>query len=188
MEKIKLEFKELTVAESIGGDIVFFLYREDMDLALPVKLTPIGMHFVFSNLYKYNTANLKKSKIATTHQIFFKSLLSFRIEVLEIVITKKEENDYIVDILLFDGEKEVVIEADLIDGIILASKFKSPIFIDAELLKQCAVPLKEFGEFFLTEKDSELQDLKSQLQKAIDSENYELAYKLNKQINKFNNE
>lgn len=161
---------------------MFFLYREGMNKCLPVKLTPPDMHAVLSNF------NQNSKPEGTIHSVFASSLKEYRIELLEMLVTRNEQNDaFNAELLFFDGEKEVKQICGFIDGVILAKVFACPIYIDEQLMDKYATTIDITSEK-IVKKEIHLQKLKEELANAIASEDYERAAKINKMIEELSKE
>ncbi|MEF9930975.1 MAG: DUF151 domain-containing protein [Bacteroidales bacterium] len=181
MKRVRLDIGALTASPEDGGSFMFFLYREGMDICLPVPLTPPDMHAVLSNFKKI------PDDIISTQELFSITLKDFRIELLEVSVVRDSKNkDFIANLLLFDGEKEVIKEASFIDGIILAKSFACPIYISEELMQEYSTTMELFSNE-VVKTESHLVKLKEQLKEAINSEDYEKATLLSKEIAKFDN-
>ena len=176
MKRIRLDIGALTASPEDGGSFMFFLYREGMDKSLPVKLSPPDMHAVLSNF------NKPDGDVTTIHTLFSSTLQQFRIELLEVTVTKENDDaPFTCELLLFDGEKEVRQQCNFIDGIILAKQFASPIYIDEMLMERYASTMDIVSEKYV-KKEIQLQKLKEELSNAIAAEDYERAAKINKMI------
>ncbi|MFY0673313.1 MAG: bifunctional nuclease family protein [Bacteroidia bacterium] len=147
-----------------------------------------------------------------THDLM-KSLLSgFNIELKEIVISKLEEGIFYADVIAFDGEKEVKIDARTSDAIAMALRYGCPIYTFENILKEAGIILSEqeseqlTGENALDEEDEDqleedleeliegfdqeddledfsMPELEKMLDDAINEENYDLAAKIRDIIN-----
>ena len=112
MKRIRLDIGALTASPANGGSFMFFLYREGMDKCLPVQLSPPDMHAVLSNFNQQEPHHTP-----TVHNLFVSTLQQFRIELLEVTVTRDDEHDcFTCELLMFDGEKEVRRISGFIDG------------------------------------------------------------------------
>jgi len=66
---------------------------------------------------------------------------SFGIELLEVSIYRLEEGVFYSNLLCFDGEKEVTIDARTSDAIALALRFKCPIFTTDDIIEKAGIVL-----------------------------------------------
>ena len=178
MKRIRLDIGALTASPENGGSFMFFLYREGMDRCLPVKLTPPDMHAVLSNFNQ----NQSQEPGPTVHNLFVSAMQQFRIELLEVTVIRDEQEDaFACQLLLFDGEKEVLIKSGFIDGVILAKIFACPIYTNEQLMDKYASEMDLVSEK-IVKKELHLQKLKEELANAIAAEDYEKAAKINKAI------
>ena len=183
MKRIRLDIGALTASPSNGGSFMFFLYREGMDKCLPVQLTPPDMHAVLSNFNQQEPQHLP-----TIHHLFVSTLQQFRIELLEVTVTRDEEhNCFACELLMFDGEKEVKTVSGFIDGVILAKIFACPIYTNEELMEKYASAIDIASEK-IVKKEIHLQKLKEELANAVAAEDYEKAAKINRAIEELNKE
>ncbi len=183
MKRIRLDIGALTASPSNGGSFMFFLYREGMDKCLPVQLSPPDMHAVLSNFNQQEPDHLP-----TVHNLFATTLQQFRIELLEVTVTRDDGHDcFACELLMFDGEKEVKTISGFIDGVILAKTFACPIYTSEELMEKYASAIDIVSEK-IVKKEIHLQKLKEELANAVASEDYEKAAKINKAIEELDKE
>lgn len=176
MKRIRLDIGALTASPDNGGSFMFFLYREGMNKCLPVKLSPPDMHAVLSNFNQSQTSG------PTIHGVFLSAIQQYHIELLEVTVIRDSENDcFVTELLLFDGEKEVKQNAGFIDGVILAKSFACPIYTDETLMEKYSSTIDIVSEK-IVKKEIHLQKLKEELAKAIAAEDYERAAELKKAI------
>lgn len=182
MKRIRLDIGALTASPDNGGSFMFFLYREGMNKCLPVKLSPPEMHAVLSNF------NQPQSPGITVHSVFISTLQQYRIELLEVTVTRDAELDgFATQLLLFDGEREISQKAGFIDGVILAKAFACPIYTDETLMEQYASTIDIVSEK-IVKKEIRLQKLKEELVQAIASEDYERAAEISRAIDEISKE
>jgi bifunctional DNase/RNase len=92
------------------------------------------MHAVLSNFNQQEPHHTP-----TVHNLFVSTLQQFRIELLEVTVTRDDEHDcFACELLMFDGEKEVRRTSGFIDGVILAKIFACPIYTNEELMEKYA--------------------------------------------------
>jgi bifunctional DNase/RNase len=147
-----------------------------------------------------------------THDLMKSLLTGFNVQLKEIVISKLEEGIFYADIIAFDGNKEVKIDARTSDAIAMALRYGCPIFTFENILKEAGIILseqeseqltndatlgdeddeqfdediEELMEGFDQENDLEdfsLPELEKMLDEAIQEENYDLAAKIRDIIN-----
>lgn len=179
MKRVRLDIGAITASPDDGGSFMFFLYWEAMNRCLPIALTPPDMHAVLSNFKKM------PEDIISVQELFSSTLKDFRIELLEVTVIRKDET-FITQLLFFDGEKEVVKTASFIDGVIMAKNFSCAIYISEELMEKHSTTMDFFPDKAV-KTESYLGKLKEQLNEAVNSEDYERAALLSKEIEKFEN-
>lgn len=182
MRRIRLDIGALTASPENGGSFMFFLYREGMNKCLPVKLTPPDMHAVLSNF------NNNTKPESTIHAVFVNSLREFRIEMLEMLVTRDEqEGVFTAELLLFDGEREIRKSCGFIDGVIMAKVCACPIYIDEQMMEKYSTTIDIVSEK-IVKKEIHLQKLKEELANAVAAEDYERAAQINKAIGELSKE
>ena len=126
-----------------------------------------------------------------THDLFFQFAKSFGIEILEVNIVKLEEGVFFSELLCFNGEKELTLEARTSDAVALALRFRCPIFITEEIMERAGVVLDDNDDEEITKyapsNDDDVEgenkliinksqkELNEMLMIAIDREDYEKA-------------
>ena len=182
MKRIRLDIGALTASPDNGGSFMFFLYREGMNKCLPVKLSPPEMHAVLSNFNQPQDGGI------TIHNLFMSVLQQYRIELLEVTVTRDAKDEaFASELLLFDGEKETRQTAGFMDGVILAKAFACPIYIDESIMEKYASTIDIVSDK-IVKKEIRLQKLKEELDKAIASEDYERAAQISRAIDDISKE
>lgn len=122
-----------------------------------------------------------------THDLFISFLDVLHVELKEIFIYKYEDGIFYSELVLNDGEKEYRIDSRTSDAIAIAVRTQSPIYIEDDIMIEVSVVM---AEEMLEETDQEelsentvfdsyenmtMQELKTELNEAIENENYEKA-------------
>ena len=178
-KRIRLTLGALTTSPQESGSFAFFLYQDRSDRCIVISLTPPQMHAMFVNLKDDANSEFE------VHSVFERVLREYRIELLEIEIVKREgANEFMSEILLFDGEREVKKQIAIVDGIILAKKFDAPLYISSKLMDECSVTVNTPYNIQLKgeEKKDRLAHLLELFNYAIDREDYERASVINCEI------
>jgi hypothetical protein len=135
-----------------------------------------------------------------THDLFLSILDKMEVKIVRIEITELKEGTFYAQLILKEKGKDIVIDSRPSDSIALAVREKCPIFIDESVIDEASVPVsvitegkteKQEGPGPQEEKetqegpkpDSELAELQTKLNKAIEEENYEEAARIRDQIN-----
>lgn len=181
MERVRLDMGALSVSQINGGSYIFFLYKKGADLCLPIDLTRAEASVIVAN---FKNA-VGETGVPTMHMLYFSTLQGFGIELLEITIIKNHTSGsiFLTELLLFDGKKESRIVCSFTDGIILAKFFSAPIFIYSDVMEKYAKKIDAKDKLAYTGEKHE-EHLKQALAQAIESENYERAGILDKELRK----
>jgi len=136
-----------------------------------------------------------------THDLFKSFSDSFEIELKEVIIYNLLEGIFYSKLICQKGKNEIEIDARTSDAIALAVRFKCPVYTYETILSKAGVILedeegktssvktakkkktrkKKTEEEIIAE--SSVDQLKEQLNEAIDNENYELASRIRDEIN-----
>ncbi len=179
MKRVRLNIGALSASSQDGGTFMFFLYKQDSNKCIPVNLSPNEMHTLLVNFNKMNDG------LISVHSVFQKLLREFRVELLEnTIIRDDKDNNFVSELLFFDGEKEITMQASFVDGIILSKEFGTPIYTCQELIDKFGVLVDDYSDTILQKQDK-LAMYKKLLKEAIDREDYENAAKISELIDKF---
>lgn len=180
-KRIRLTVGALTATPQDGGRFTFFLSQEGGDRCIVVSLDPPQMHTMLQNFKESDSGDS-----FTIHSVFEKLLKSYRIELMEIEVSHDDNlNEFYSDLIFFDGEKEVKERLSAADGIILAKKFAAPLYISKYLMDKWGVKV-DLPEMEIMKRGmaDELDFLEEKLQQAVETEDYERAAIINKEIEK----
>lgn len=143
-----------------------------------------------------------------THDMMINCLDRFGISIRQIEIRKLPSGVFAADIYLFDGEKTKVIDARSSDAIALAIRADAPIYTSSEVLDECGFdptstesalekdPQQNTADNLLKAQANQLrqaprtssrpsiENLKEQMQKAAENEDYEEAARLKAEIDR----
>ena len=181
-KRIRLTVGALAASPQDGGRFTFFLCQEGENRCIVVSLDPPQMHTMLLNFKSDN-----ETESFTIHSVMEKILKAYRIELLEIEVGHDDSiNEFYTEVLFFNGEKEVRERLSVTDGIILAKKFAAPLYISEYLLDKWGVKM-DLPEMDIMKKSlmaDEVEFLKENLRQAVDSEDYERAAVINREIEK----
>lgn len=126
-----------------------------------------------------------------THDLFVNTLSAFGIIINEVFITKVKDGVFFSELVCEQSNTGTVIRLDsrTSDAIALAIRFKCKIFTYEEVMKKSAFSIKDFNQekALKTKKEKlkhKIDQLTEEMNKAVEAENYELASKLKKEIEK----
>jgi bifunctional DNase/RNase len=146
------------------------------------------------------------SKRPGTHELVRKVILAAHFELLKVIIHHYEDGIFYSNLVLRDAEQNILeLDTRTSDSVILALKFKVPIYIKHSIFEEVAIsptPVVQPEDFtakkeeldedteaynrFLNEKlrDMSLAELNDLLQGALECEDYELASKIHEELTK----
>lgn len=178
MEKVRLNVLGISYGHSESGSYILLLGEQLGTRKLPIVITPVEVQAIAVQLEGYNSPR------PLTHELFLKFSQSFGIELVEVNITKIESGVFYAELLFFDGDRYVTLDARPSDAISIALRFRCPIFTTKAVLDETAIEFEEEEDTFEEiQHDGKLADLKSYsvqqleslLKDAVDNEEYELA-------------
>jgi len=164
----------------------FAVFLQDMDdkRCLPIIVGPAEAQAISMML------NPEPPPRPMTHDTFKFIIDSLRGEIIKVVITKMEENTFYADIHFKNADGDTFqLDARPSDSIAIALKNSIPIFVVEELMDKASMTIPEeilsAGQHVKPVKSERPVDfLKSEIEKAIENEDYETAAKLRDEINK----
>ncbi len=195
MSKIKLNVLGISYSQTQSGAYALVLSEENGTRRIPIIIGGFEAQAIAIQL-----EDLVPPR-PLTHDLFLNFSRSFGIELLEVNIYKLEEGVFYSNLLCFDGDKELTIDARTSDAIALALRFKCPIFTTDTIIEKAGIvldpeeeeatkvsqsapthnPDDEEAEMF---KNLSLAELETLLKEAISNEDYEKAAKVKEEINK----
>jgi uncharacterized protein len=199
MNKIKLEIVGLSFSQTQSGAYALVLGEEGGNRRLPIIIGGFEAQAIAVEL-----ENMTPSR-PLTHDLFKNFAMSYKIEILEVIIYNLKEGVFYSKLICSDGGNEQEIDARTSDAIAMAVRFNCPIYTYEWILSQAGVAMddeslpieepKEKPKEKVKEKEKEKkktpefsslndEELKESLMKAIDDEAYELASKIRDELNK----
>lgn len=191
MDKIKLEIVGLSYSQTQSGAYALVLAESGGKRSLPIIIGGFEAQAIAIELEKMTPTR------PLTHDLFKSFALAFDIKVREIVIYNLNEGIFHAKLICENQGSFSEIDARTSDAIALAVRFKCPIYTFENILASAGILLDETNDFEddkpqQIEKESEenklaqlsVTDLESQLNEALENEDYERASKLRDEINK----
>lgn len=193
-EKVELEILGLTYSEHFQPTYILILKEK-----YGTKRLPIAIGKFEANAIGMKLENLQPKR-PITHDLIYNMFKTLGINVLEVLITKVEEDIFYGEIVIEHNQKIFRIDSRPSDAIALAVRFDCPIYayksvidkegIDIEKLKsqnfneniESSTPASTENREENYLRSLSLEDLKRLMQNAIDKENYELASKIRDEI------
>jgi bifunctional DNase/RNase len=190
MGKVKLNVLGISYSQTQSGAYALVLTEEKGERRIPIIVGGFEAQSIALQL-----EGLKPPR-PLTHDLFLNFAVSFKIDLLEVVIYKLEEGVFFSKLYCDDGKKKLTIDARTSDAIALALRFKCPIYTTDEIIERAGIVLdfgkeqagkgagtesapgtgkasrsKEHEEF----KELNVKELHALLEEAINKEDYERA-------------
>ena len=189
--KIRLKIIGISYSENPARAYVLVIGEHQGDRRIPIVIGASEAQAIALQLERFTPPR------PLTHDLFFQFSKAFGIEIIEVNIVKLEEGIFFSELLCFDGEKEIVIEARTSDAIALALRFRCPIFTTENIIEEAGVTVDELNdEKNLSNRDEvdiengfankTVNELNELLLDAINNEAYEKASKIRDEINQRN--
>lgn len=195
MDKIGLDIVGLSYSQTQSGAYALVLAEQEGKRRLPIIIGGFEAQAIAIELEDMTPSR------PLTHDLFKSFAEAFDIKIQEVIIYNLLEGIFYAKLICIKNGKEVEIDTRTSDAVALAVRFKCPIYTYESILSNAGIILDE-------EEDQEpkapskskveskkekkgidslnLNDLKDQLQHAIDTEDYEEASRLRDEINKRN--
>ncbi|MGL4630593.1 MAG: bifunctional nuclease domain-containing protein [Leadbetterella sp.] len=189
MDKIKLEILDVSPSHLQSGSFTLVLAETPGERKLPII---IGMSE--AQAIAIELENVTPTR-PLTHDLFTNFARAFDYYVEEVQIMTISEGIFYTKIICTDGIRQKSIDARPSDAVAIALKFKAPIYTNEKVLKEAGLTLGDLEaeseeiaqdiEVVDTNKsEKSLTELKKELDKAIQNEEYEKAAKIRDQIEK----
>jgi bifunctional DNase/RNase len=196
MKKLKLEIIGLSYSQTQSGAYALVLGEEKGKRRLPIIIGAFEAQAIAIEL-----ENMTPSR-PLTHDLFKSFASSFNIEIEEVIVFNLVEGVFYAKLVCNDGEKKVEIDARTSDAIAIAVRFNCPIYTYEFILSSAGIILdenapmlgteeKQMGELVSKTKLTETElagastdELKEELKKALEEENYEKASKIRDELAK----
>lgn len=133
-----------------------------------------------------------------THDLFVSFAHGFGIRLKEVCIYKFENGVFSSEMIFDDGTREIRLDARTSDAIAIALRTRSDIFVMRDIIEEAGFVYEDDKETTRSEKEPSVQgdrslsacsrkELKERLEKAIASEAYEEAARIQEELNKRDN-
>lgn len=183
MDFIPVEIVGLSTSPSSGGAYALVLGEVDGNRRLPIIIGASEAQAIALELEKIEPPR------PMTHDLLREVFLSVDAEVSEVVIDELRDGTFYAKIKFSHDGEEKELDARPSDAVALAVRVEVPIFVEVNVLEEAGIPTDEEGGIVKPEEAEEpqlstLERLQSDLEKAIEQEDYEQAAKLRDEIAK----
>jgi bifunctional DNase/RNase len=187
MELIQVEILGLSTSSSSGGAYALVLGDSDGGRRLPIIIGAFEAQAIALELEKIQPPR------PMTHDLLRDLLEQVGGEVVSIVISELRDGTFYARVRFVHEGRELELDSRPSDAVALAVRVEAPIYVSDEVLLEAGLP----GDEDVTSSESEtgeadevavedpptgIEAVKSQLEKAIASENYEKAAQLRDEI------
>ena len=191
MEKVELRFLRITYSHTHAGAYALILSEAEGDRRLPIIIGGVEAQAI-----AIQVENIKPAR-PLTHDLFKNLSDSLDISLKEVIINDLVEGIFHAKLVLEQGPNEVEIDARSSDAIALALRFDCPIFTYEFILGAAGLKVEEGDE---SEEEAQgdapagkrgdkkpaatmtVEELREQLEEALDAEDHEGASKLRDEI------
>ena len=199
MSKVKLNVLGISYSQTQSGAYALVLTEDKGDRRIPIIVGGFEAQAIAIQLEGLNPPR------PLTHDLFYNFAVAFKIDLLEVNIYKLEEGIFYSRLTCYDGKNTINIDSRTSDAIALALRFKCPIYTTEDILERSGIVLEFEKEAKTTTKASMIKphdeprhakyeelknltidELKSSLEEAIKTEDYEKASIIRDEINQRN--
>lgn len=195
MEYTQVDIIGLSTSPSSGGAYALVLGEVNGNRRLPIIIGAFEAQAIALELEKIQPPR------PMTHDLIRSLFDAFGAEVTDIVIDDLREGTFFAKVRYVYEDEEAMLDARPSDAVALAVRTDAPIFVASAVLDEAGIPADDgdgddvgddVGEAIpereasdpVTQAMSRLDRMESQLQKAIEDEDYETAARLRDEINR----
>ena len=187
MEYIQVEIIGLSTSPSSGGAYALVLGEADGNRRLPIIIGAFEAQAIALELEKIQPPR------PMTHDLLRNLFDVLGAEVTDIAIDDLREGTFFAKVRYVYDDEEAQLDARPSDAVALAVRADAPIYVAASVLDEAGIPADDAdadddAEMEVSERavastgGSRLERMQSQLDKAIEDEDYEMAAKLRDEI------
>ena len=200
MKKVDLEIHDISLTGSSSG-----AYTMVMGVVGGTARIPVVIGGAEAQSIALELENMKSSR-PLTHDMYKSTLVAFGMKVDEVLVYKFEEGIFYAKVIVSNGDLIEEIDSRISDAVGVAVRFRAPIRCYESIVQQAGINPQEMSaglDLEINIEPGDLDDdedisldfdatpdlelLESELQEAIDNEDYELASELRDQIDKIKN-
>ena len=190
MKKIELNIVGLSYSQAQSNSYALVLGEMNGKRRLPIVIGHYEAQAIALELEK-----MKPSR-PLTHDLFYNFAKTFGINIVEVQITKFHEGIFYATLVCDNGISLHEIDSRTSDAVALSIRFHCPIYTTEEIMSQAGILFEEEepsadsldsasdDEIYSDFRNLSLAELEEELQKAVDSEDYEKASLIRDEIRK----
>ncbi|MGN0032483.1 MAG: bifunctional nuclease family protein [Candidatus Limimorpha sp.] len=196
MNKILLEIIRLSYSNSQSGAYALILGCNESNLQLPIIIGGLEAKSIAAAIERH------VSKRPLTHDLFVTFAKNYGISIKQVIINDFKEGIFFSKIVFVKDGEESIIDARPSDAVALAIRFNCPILTNPIVIEEAGININDIDTNEEDEEDEDEEDeeifypeknelerfdnatLKQLLKDAIEKEEYEIASKINEEINK----
>jgi bifunctional DNase/RNase len=185
MKKVDLEIVDIALSGSSSGAYALVLGELGGTRRLPIVIGATEAQAIAIEMEQM------KASRPLTHDLFFTAFETFGLSVTEVLIYNMVEGIFYAKLICTDGDRVEEIDSRPSDAVALACRFKAPIRCYDSVIQSAgidSVDEPESPEFEIEEDEVEMdepmsvEELQTELDEAINREDYERASKLRDEI------
>ncbi len=184
---VKLRVMGLTFSQTQAGSYALVLAEDAGRRRIPIMIGAFEAQAIALHLEEL------KPPRPLTHDLFLSFSRAYGVELKEVLITKLEEGIFYSELTFIREGETVKIDSRTSDAVALALRFKCPIYTTAEILEKAGIYLEEkedeakspeepSPEEYEAYESKSLLELESELDLAIENEDYEAASKIRDEL------
>ncbi len=188
MKKIKLNVVGVSYSQIQVGAYALVLVEEVGNRRIPIIIGATEAQAIALHLEGYKYAR------PFSADLMFAFAKQFKVEIVEVVITKLEAGTFFAEIICEQNNTRVALDSRTSDAIALALRFECPIYTTEDVMQKAGIHLSENIASKQSSSASEttpnslyatlsLNELNIKLEDAIKQENYEEASRIRDEIN-----
>jgi bifunctional DNase/RNase len=186
LSNIKVDILGLSTSPSSGGAYALILNEVDGNRRLPIIIGTFEAQAIALEL-----EHIKPPR-PMTHDLLKNTVELFGAQIDQVVINDLSEGTFFARISFRQNGESMDQDARPSDAIALAARFNAPIFVGEDVLDEAGIVSEKEADKETSEVQSgstsgsmsKMEKLQSELQTAVDTENYEKAARIRDQINK----
>lgn len=187
-DRVKLKVMGITYSQIQNGAYALVLAEENGERRIPIIIGTAEAQSIAIRLEHLTPPR------PMTHDLFASFAQGFGIRLREVFVYHYEEGVFSSELLFDDGTRQIRIDSRTSDAIAIALRTQSPIYTTEKIINEAGIifqeePSENKSEEYSTPKrkryeEYSIEELKAQLEKAIQTEAYEKAALIQQELKK----